>query len=339
MSVKRCSELWKYVPSPLNVPSDGRGRAETSAPCRKHARANRFGFWCILLILGFELTQVSVAYAAPPTKEECVESHSRGQDLRERNQLADASRLFLLCAQQSCPAIVQSDCARLAEELGRAVPSLSFSAHDASGADVPDTSVFVDGLLVASQLDDGKAYNLDPGRHLVRFSRGDKQVSISIVLALGERGRNVSVSFPSEMAMQANAAASARAPERVTSGKNAAPLVFSAIGAATLLTGGVVGLYGLSRIPEACTTSPRECRGAPGTAIFDEARSAVNLANLGLGIAAAGLVAGVVGLVWYWVSPAHEREGRAIGSSAGHNKPRDRSRATGRLGATSLFSF
>jgi len=40
----------------------------------------------------------ATAEAAPPTKDECVETHSRAQDHRDKGQLADAKRLFLVCA-------------------------------------------------------------------------------------------------------------------------------------------------------------------------------------------------------------------------------------------------
>jgi hypothetical protein len=68
-------------------------------------RRRRKKFAAILGLLMIPLGTVCLsqrdADAAPPTKEECIETHSRAQDYRDRGQMADAKRLFLLCAQQT----------------------------------------------------------------------------------------------------------------------------------------------------------------------------------------------------------------------------------------------
>jgi tetratricopeptide (TPR) repeat protein len=70
----------------------------------------------------------SPALAAPPSKEECVEAHGKGQDARDGGHLARASKLFLTCAQAACPDLVRSDCARFADELSRIQPTVTFAA-------------------------------------------------------------------------------------------------------------------------------------------------------------------------------------------------------------------
>src|SRR5215469_13220985 len=82
----------------------------------------------------------SVAWAGGPTKEECLDAHSKGQDARESGQLSLARKLFLTCAQPSCPGLVQGDCARFSDELDKIQPTVSFAARDAGGADLPDTT-------------------------------------------------------------------------------------------------------------------------------------------------------------------------------------------------------
>jgi hypothetical protein len=252
-------------------------------------------------------TQTSEVAAAAPTKEECIETHSRAQDYRDKGQLADAKRLFLLCAQQSCPALIQSDCAKFGEELGRSVPSVSFSARDAKGNDIPDAQVFVDGNLIASRLDDGKAHDVDPGKHTVRFVRGGKETSVSVVFAVGEKGRNISVVLGADgAAANAPAPSDTRKPEPESGPKTPSrptlPLVVAGIGGAALVAGAVVGLVGLGQVPDRCSTSPNECTAPPGDKVFDDASSAVGLANVGLGVGLAGLVVGIGGLIWYFSS-------------------------------------
>src|SRR5690606_12607018 len=87
------------------------------------------------------------------------------------------------------------------------------------------------------------------------------------------------------------------------------PLVLAGIGGAALVTGAVLGAVGLGQVPDACATSARECTAPPGDRVFDDASSAVNLANVGLGVGVAGLVVGVSSLIWYFTSsPASGRE-------------------------------
>src|SRR5437879_4237529 len=88
---------------------------------------------------------------AASSKDECIDAHGRGQDLREKGQLVRAKQLFLTCAQPMCPGLVQSDCSRFSEELGRIVPTVSFAARDAAAADLPMTTVYVDEVLFANR--------------------------------------------------------------------------------------------------------------------------------------------------------------------------------------------
>ncbi len=136
----------------------------------------------------------SADVAAAPTKEQCVASHGAGQDLRARGQLAQARQEFLSCAQASCPSLVQSDCARYGEDLGRMVPTVTFVARDSSGGDVSDTQVFVDDKLVAQRLE-GHTYELDPGKHLVKWVHQGKEATESVVVNQGEQGREIIATF------------------------------------------------------------------------------------------------------------------------------------------------
>ena len=108
-----------------------------------------------------------------------------------------ADRYFLVCAQAACPELVQHDCARFADEVERLLPTVTFVARDAAQNDLPDTSVYVDGTLVASELGDGKARPIDPGRHQVRFVHAGREAVIEVVVVQGEKGRAIVGAFPS----------------------------------------------------------------------------------------------------------------------------------------------
>ncbi len=272
---------------------------------RMGGRAFAFATCAVLAVLGAE----RVAGAAPPSKDECIESHSRGQDYREKGQLSDAKRLFLICAQQSCPALIQSDCAKFGEDLSRIVPSVSFSARDAKGNDLPDTQVFVDGQLVAQRLDDGKAHDVDPGKHTVRFLRNGKDAIVSVVIAVGEKGRNITATIDTGVASGASGGVTAGAGNPPGRDEGAGgmsrpvfPLVVAGIGGAALITGGVLALVGIGGVPDQCSRSSHECAAPPGDPVFSDAKSSINLANIGLGVGIAGAVLGVGGLVWYFTS-------------------------------------
>src|SRR5690606_26319916 len=103
------------------------------------------------LTLGVWLSLGATALADEASKEQCLESHSRGQDAKQQGKVTLARKLFMTCAQASCPSLVQSDCARFADELERVQPSLSFAARDGRGNDLPDTTVYVDGGLVLTR--------------------------------------------------------------------------------------------------------------------------------------------------------------------------------------------
>lgn len=278
----------------------------------------RSSFLGVAALAAVSFTHVH-ASAAPPTKEECLDAHSKAQDLQQSSQLAEAKRLFLVCAQGTCPALVQSDCAKYGEELGRTVPSVSFSARDAKGADLFDTQVFVDEKLVASRLDEGKAYDIDPGKHTVKFVRaGADPVIVNVVATVGEKGRNISATFgggpvaapPATQPAPANGAATMSTTTTYPTTKKRSrpvyPLVIAGVGAAAGITGLVLGIVGLGKVPDNCDKGTNECAAPPGDKSFDDAKSGMGLANVGLGLGIGGAVVAIGGVVWYLVSSPKE---------------------------------
>jgi hypothetical protein len=264
------------------------------------------------------LLAASVASAAPPSKEECVEAHGKGQDARESGQFSQAGKLFLTCAQSTCPALVQSDCARFADEIARLQPSVTFAARDSAQNDLPDTSVFIDGTQVATRLGDGKAHELDPGRHDVRFVHAGKEVTLNVVVNQGEKGRGLVGIFPASTptapltptpvgAMTATTTLPtplptppAREPKR-----SAGPLVLTGIGAAAMVAGGVLIGVGLGKVPAACSLSTNECVAPPNDPVFATASSGVSMANAGIAVGGIGAAAVVGSLIWYFAQTPH----------------------------------
>ncbi|MBA3394916.1 MAG: hypothetical protein H0T89_19880 [Deltaproteobacteria bacterium] len=263
------------------------------------------------LVLACSLAS-SQAFADGPSKEVCLDSHSRGQDARDAGKLSLARKLFLACAQSACPSLVQGDCARYTDDLARMQPTVSFLARDGSGADLPDTTIYVDEMLLATRLDDGKTYDLDPGKHTIRFVHHGKEQTVTVVVGSGEKGRTVAATFASPPARHAVTATELRTsrgsrddgmpatPARSRASRPTGAKVLLVVGAIGAIGGGALGIVGLTRVPASCSLGSNECAAPPGDPAFDDARSAVQLTNIGFLSGGIGVVAIIGGLVWYF---------------------------------------
>lgn len=257
------------------------------------------------------LSIVVVPRAASATpREECVEAHGRAQDLRDKNQLARARQTFLQCAQSACPSLVQQDCARFSEELAALVPTVSFSARDATAGDLPATSVYVDDVLIATRLDDGRSYEVDPGRHIVRYVHDGREAVLKVVLNQGERGRLLVATFVDRSAPARRDPSDVSPPREPDAKRPIFPLVLAGVGAAAAVTGGVLFAVGTSSVPDNCSIATKECATATRDPSIGEAESGVRLANTGLVIGITGAITLAGGLVWYFLQPSGATDAR-----------------------------
>src|SRR5262249_44494284 len=156
-------------------------------------------------------------------------------DARQAGQITEARKLALSCAQSACPSLIQADCSRIAEDLERMQPTLSFAARDSAERDLPDTTVYVDGALVTSKLADGKTYEVDPGPHKCLFIHADREIVSNVVVSQGEKARPIVVTFanlaePSKRALHQEVAAGSRP---------VAPIVVATFGGAAIVAGAV----------------------------------------------------------------------------------------------------
>jgi hypothetical protein len=259
----------------------------------------------LLLALALVAHVAGTAVAGDITKEACVDAHSRGQDAREQGKLTLARKLFFTCAQASCPGAVQADCARFADDLSSQQPTIVFVARDGDGTDLPATSVYVDGILVVSQLD-GKPQDIDPGSHSVRFAHGGRDEIVNVVIGSGEKGRTVQARFGSPKVaprpvitqpVGLTRSMPARTTTRTTHPSGSLAL---AVTGGIITAGGIaVAMYGISNVPENCSLSTNECAETPGDPAFDQARSGARTMNIGIAIGGVGAAALVGGVVWY----------------------------------------
>jgi hypothetical protein len=253
-----------------------------------------------ILVIAIAFAGSRAARADELTKEACVDAHSRGQDAREQGKLSLARKLFLTCAQSSCPAVVQNDCARFADDLTRMQPSLTFAARDAGGADLPDTTVYVDDVLVATRLDDGRPHDVDPGKHIVKFQNGSRETTVTIVVETGEKGRTVVANFKGgggSVSTGGGDRSGDKGP-RVTH-PGAAKIVMIGGGIVTV-AGAAITILGITAVPNGCSISTHQCGAPPGDKVFTDASSAVSRMNTGIAITGVGVAALTGGLIWYF---------------------------------------
>lgn len=201
------------------------------------------------------------------------------------------------CAQSVCPSVVQADCARMSEELAQLVPTVNFSA----------TSVYVDDGLVATRLDDGRTYEIDPGKHTIRYVHDGRETTIKVVLDQGEKRRALMATFPA-----ATPPRPPSAPETFTlviePRRSSVPLWFAGFGAAAAVAGAVIAGIGMGQVPSSCSVSTNECAAPANDPFREETSSGVSLANKGIAIGVAGAAVLVGGFVWYLAQPTRAAE-------------------------------
>lgn len=161
--------------------------------------------------------------AAEDGGRDCSAVYDAAHDQEQAGHLRDAAQLYQNCALDSCTNPVRQTCQAKLFRLELDVPSVVPLAKDASGEPLLDAEVSVDGSVLTSHLD-GRAYPLDPGLHEFVW-RADGQVfgSTRVVVAQGQRNRELTMSVPIAAAPQPSAAASIVVPEAAPLAAAAAP--------------------------------------------------------------------------------------------------------------------
>lgn len=258
--------------------------------------------------LAAALLAVSGPALADATSDQCVDSNRRAQSLRRSGKLISAREELQSCAASRCPRMVRDDCTERLDEVNRAQPTLVFDARDATGKDIVDVAVTVDGRPLAAKLD-GRPLSVDPGLHSFEFAVGDQAtVRRSLVLKEGEKARIEHLVLgpsPAPPPPPADAAPELRdvgVPPRgaaatgATGGKVVGVLV-GTLGIAGLATGAVYGILAQSWWKQATTLcDTASCPGSSRPQAEADRRTAVSdgtYATIGLVAGGVLLAAGV----------------------------------------------
>jgi hypothetical protein len=246
------------------------------------------------------LVWLLTAVAAPsegPSKRQCLDAYTEGQAAQHDGHLVRAREQLLICSRAPCPGALQNDCMRWLQEVNQAMPSVILAAKGADGSDLSQVTVYLDDALLTEQLD-GRATELDPGRHTLRFQRaGAPPIEQAIVVREAEKRRMVEVRFvdgaaPASAPQAASPPPSSEAPvvkQDGASGTRTPIYVSSGIGAVSLAAWGAFSIWGIT-----ARAHLESCK--PGCDV--SAVTAVNrefwVADISLAVAAVALVATLI---------------------------------------------
>jgi hypothetical protein len=282
------------------------------------------------------LTASAVARAEDPTTADCLTANVARAKLQNEHRLREAREQLLLCAAQACPKEVREECDRVMVEVNAAIPTIVFEVRDASGSDLTNVRVSMDGKLLVERLD-GAAISIDPGEHVFVFEApGAARVEKRFVIRESEKARRERVSIGESTAPAAGATPAsppadkpdARAPapmaadgERTSAapedgGKGALGtigLVAAGAGVLGLGLGAVFGLQASSKQSQA-NCPDNVCTSESSLSTLHDAKSAGNLSTAFF-VTGGVLLAG--GVTLWALAPRTQVTGQVTGESAG----------------------
>jgi hypothetical protein len=249
--------------------------------------------------LPFAAILVTVVLTARPSHargetDVCVAAAERAQVQQHSGSLRGARESLLVCSREACPNAIKTDCLRWLAEVQAAMPTLVVSAVDASGSDVVDVRLLVDGVRVTDRLD-GRPMDVEPGEHLLRVEHAGAVAEARLLVRQGEHDRLVTLRFPDARPTPPPISPSPGPERRVPMGAwilGGAGLIATSAGVFFWVSGRSdrSDLYASCGLTQSC--SQRE---------IDNARTKVLVGDLtfGLGLAAIGVAVG-----WTLLTPA-----------------------------------
>jgi hypothetical protein len=135
-----------------------------------------------------------VSAARADQKQACSDAYQQAQILREQHKLVASREQLRVCAEASCPGFITKDCTQWLKEIDPRVPSVVLTAKNASGADVTDVKVTVDGAPLVTKLD-GLAVDVDPGQHTFHFEGAEGAAEQKVLVPEGTKAQRVAVAL------------------------------------------------------------------------------------------------------------------------------------------------
>jgi hypothetical protein len=230
-------------------------------------------------------------------KRTCLASYEQSQRLRMAGKLRASREQLLLCVREVCPAALRKDCSDWLSQVEQAMPSVVFVAQRPDGQRVTSVRVAIDGTVVSERLD-GKAVEIDPGQHTVRYElEGLAPADVSLTVSQGDKNRLVEIQLPRAPGDASPATSSsetrlppdqARPSDRAASTRPVPPLalVLAGVGAVGV---GVFAYFGIAGLN--VRSDLDACKGGCAEADVDEGKRDFLIGDTALvvGVAALGL--------------------------------------------------
>lgn len=237
--------------------------------------------------------------ATDTNKLTCAVAYEQGQRLRKDGRLLAARAQLELCSDDACPAVLRGDCTRWLTEVELSIPTVILSARDASGAELSEVRVELDGKLLTTHLD-GKPVQVDPGEHTFRFVSGQSAVEREVTLEVGDKDSRVAASFGAR-------AAETRAEDG--GGVPRASWVLAGVGVVGLAGFGYFALDGRSKKSEL-----DDCRPGCDPDDVDAARRSFLIGDVFLAVGVSALAGATI---VYATSPREKATGVRIAPAIG----------------------
>lgn len=137
--------------------------------------------------------------SASADAKSCITAHATGQREAKAGHLRLSAELFATCASdEACPSELRQECAEFFASLQQTMPTVIFTVIDEKGQDVSTVKVFSSEELITNGLD-GRAIQIDPGKHRLRFLLPSGEVlSSDVLIREGEKSRQLQMRVKEE---------------------------------------------------------------------------------------------------------------------------------------------
>jgi hypothetical protein len=270
-----------------------------------------FARFIVVTVVLLSLCRGALASSPAEEKRACVAASTEGQIARDEGRLLDAREQLLLCAQDHCPAVVRKSCGEWLADIEERIPSVVVRALDASGQDLTDVTLTIDGKEVPL---DGRPVMLDPGPHELQVTEASGVTEErKVLLAEKEKARLVNVNISINVHESQNpegSLASQDAPAPAPSEKReyhvpAGAWVLGGVGVLGLGTFAVMGAMAKSDLDDLEKTCSPNCSQSDA----DAGKTKALIADISLGVGAAALVGA---LTWALVAKKRSKEAPSI---------------------------
>ncbi len=240
-----------------------------------------------VLALTFALSRD--ASAQPSDAGECSAAYESAQRHRLHDELLDARRDLNRCTQSECHALIRGDCAQWSREIEAELPSMIFQVRTASGQEIIDARILVDGSEVTPGGDG--AMSVDPGERIVRVEYKGRSSEKPVKIVRGDKRLVVRIVFPGDVPAAQQEEARVEPPPPPPPPRRFPVGVWVLAGASAVSLGGALyfgvdGLSDLSALRRACAPY---CSHAEKDAALRKLVAADVL--VGLGVVSAGVSA------------------------------------------------